>query len=202
MRWLPLKAAVFLSVMSCLSLWWDSGTLFRHFLSFSDFHNMFSSFLYNIAHKYLIPNRPSVLTAVFVFQILCNYLLRSQAQDGPHLNSVCLVQMSTHSLFFFLLKRSRHTFRPPKCQLNSPEPVCLPPRPSDSGASLHGDASGPGETCGDDLPGAESPPIARAAVRVAAVKPAAPRRSLRRPERWDGVHHPQPESRRLGGVHL
>lgn len=92
------KAAGSLSVMSCLSLWWDSGTLFRHFLSFSDFHNVFSSFyttsLINISYLIL---RPSVLTAVFVFQIL----LRSQTQDGPHLNSVCLVQMSTHSLFLF-----------------------------------------------------------------------------------------------------
>lgn len=72
---------------------------------------------------------------------------------------------------------------PVKCQLSSSEHFSLPLRPADGRAGLHGDASGPGEAGGDDLQGAESPPVPRAQIRVAAIEPAAARRSVRRPER-------------------
>lgn len=91
---------------------------------------------------------------------------------------------------------------PIKCHLNSSKPFCISLRPSNSGACLHGETSGIGEACGDDLQGAASPPLPGAALRVASVKQVAPCRSLRRPKRRDRVHHPQSESRRLGGVHL
>lgn len=102
----------------------------------------------------------------------------------------------------FALTSLTHFYVPIKCQLNLSEPFCLPLRPTDSGAGLHGDASGTGEACGDDLQSAASTSFPCASLRVASIKPAASRRSLRRPKRRDGVHHPQPESRRVGGVHL
>lgn len=178
-------------------------------------------------HLIYFSSRPSILTVFSVFQIffLFKHLYRfrdnliwprrpSPEQRPPHRD----VDASfSHSLSLFLFSLPSlsetfifpphfhpwHTFPVPiKCQLNSTEPICLPLRPSDGGAGLHGDASGPGEACGDDLQGAASPPFPRAAIRVASIKPATPRRSLWCPERWDGVHHTQPEPRRLGGVHL
>lgn len=150
----------------------------------------------------------NILTVFSLFQMYSLKMSGGQRQPlcprRPHLKRLSCIDVTACSLFSLLcplypypffhistaLTSLTHFPVPIKCQLNSSEPICLSLRSSYGGAGLHGVASGTRKACSDDLQGAASPPFPRAAIWMASIKPAAPCWSLRRPKRWDGIHHP------------